>query len=140
MGIVRQFKRRDQKLHKKAEQLHDSICRAAISQILDERRKRYMKINFAQEFQTFGGEVLKDGEGNIFTLKGVCATVLLGQAQNEKATGEEKMKRYDLAKKIWASEGECDVKAEDVATLKKLVGESYLPLIVGQAFKMLEGE
>lgn len=99
-----------------------------------------MKINFAQEFKTFGGEALKDGEGNVFNLKGVCATVLLGQAQNEKATGEEKMKRYDLAKKIWDAEGECDVKAEDITTLKKLVGESYLPLIVGQAFRMLEGE
>lgn len=99
-----------------------------------------MKINFAQEFKTFGGETLKDAEGNVFNLKGVCATVLLGQQQNEKATGEEKMKRYELAKKIWDGDGVVDVKAEDITTLKKLIGESYLPLVVGQAYQMLEGE
>ena len=99
-----------------------------------------MKINVNQELKTFGNETLKDGEGNVFTLKGICATVLLGQPQNEKATGEEKMKRYDLAKKIWTAEGEVDLKAEDISLLKKLVGESYLPLIVGQVWAMLEGE
>ena len=141
MGLIRQFKKKEQKLQKKAEELHARIVRAAILQISEERRKRFMKIDFSKEFKTFGGETLKDAEGNVFTLKGVCATVLLSQQQNEKATGEEKMKRYELARKIWdAPGGVCDIKAEEIALLKKLIGDAYLPLVVGQAYIMLEGE
>ena len=87
------------------------------------------------------GKMVKEVVKENITLKSVCVDVLLNIPRDDKKemTGEEKVKRYELAKIIFAG-GEIDLESEPISLLKSLVGSSYLPLIVGPAFKMLEGK
>ena len=103
-----------------------------------------MKINFVQEIQKLEGGVLvikQEGEPDKpMLLRMACVNALMGLYEDEKnLSGEEKVKRYDMATKIQAM-SEVDFTTEEIATIKKLVAKSYSPLVVGQAWKMLEGK
>jgi hypothetical protein len=94
-----------------------------------------MKINFNQIIKTIKGEEIKD-----LTLKSVSVEALLATFNDEQSlSGEEKAKRYLLATRIYAND-ELDLTVEEVAKIKQLVGKGYGPLIVGQAWEMLEGK
>lgn len=97
-----------------------------------------MKIQFNQNLVDLAGEniVIQDEE---VTLRSVCVNALLSEFQNENSTGEDKVKRYELAKRIYEND-ELELEAKQIALLQERVGKNYLPLIVGQATKMLEGE
>jgi hypothetical protein len=72
------------------------------------------------------------------TLAWVASEALL-RATDEK-DGQRKYKLFSLAMKVGKG-GDIDLKAEDVALLKKLIGEQFAPLVVGRAFDLLgEGE
>jgi len=55
-------------------------------------------------------------------------------------SGEEKVKRFVLATRIESNSNDMDFKVEDVAKIKQLIGKGYGPLVVGQAWEMLEGK
>lgn len=117
-----------------------------------------MKIDFNHQFKTLGGEVIperpdeeivdKDGKKTIkkyppFTLKKVCENVLLApetdkNGEVKEMSGEEKAKRYGLAKRIYTGTGLVDLQAEEIVLLKGLVGRMYPTLTVGQAFEVLD--
>ena len=94
-----------------------------------------MKINFNQLIKNIQGEEIKD-----LTLKTVSVEALLATFSDEQSlSGEEKAKRYVLATRIYANPEELDLTVEEVAKIKQLIGKGYGPLIVGQAWDMLEG-
>lgn len=75
-----------------------------------------------------------------FTLALAARNALFSQFEDEKnLSGEDKYKRAALATTI-GNGGEVKLKAEDVALLKKLIGKAYGPLLVLQAWNMLEGK
>lgn len=100
-----------------------------------------MKVNFDTTLLTLDGKVVKsdvDGKKVSATLKSICVNVLMVSNPREKDLGgEEKLKRYELARKINAG-GEIEVSAEDVALLKELVGYLYGPLVVGNVYSLFE--
>jgi len=97
-----------------------------------------MKINLDQEFKALNGETMKSTDGSV-TLRSICTEALLNVTPEEKLTGEEKAKRYKLANDIFNSKDEdFEMQIEDVALLKRLVGELFTPIIVGQAFSFFE--
>tara|TARA_R110002020_G_scaffold42863_3_gene125067 strand:- start:1996 stop:2367 length:372 start_codon:yes stop_codon:yes gene_type:complete len=89
--------------------------------------------------------ILKEGVPDIIrvdtreslTAKSVCVNALLG-TNLEEATGESKHKRWELAKKIEASNGTTSLEKEDVVLLKDLIGTAYNPLVVGQLYNILK--
>ena len=94
-----------------------------------------MKINFNQPIKNIQGEEIKD-----LTLKTVSVEALLATFSDEQSlSGEEKAKRYVLATRIYANPEELDLTIEEMAKIKQLIGKGYGPLIVGQAWGMLEG-
>lgn len=109
-----------------------------------------MKINVNVEILDFDGDAIilppsqkltKDGSittipAQPFTIKMALQNVLLEQTKDDIGI-QEKIKRYELALQINKSEV-LDIKVEDVALLKKLVGERYNPLIVGRIFEVLD--
>ena len=99
-----------------------------------------MKIDFGQELRTINGDPVPEGDANSkpATLRFVSVNALLNPA-SEQIAGEEKVKRFDLAMQIHKSNGSIELTVENVSLVKKLVGEQYTPLIVGQAWRMLEG-
>lgn len=100
-----------------------------------------MKINVAQQFKEIDGTPATTGDDKKlpFLLRKVLVEALLLNYNDETPSGEDKVTRYELAVKIQAADGELEVKAEEVALMKKLVGKAYATIIVGQAWKMLEG-
>ena len=94
-----------------------------------------MKINFNQPIKNIQGEEIKD-----LTLKIISVEALLATFSDEQSlSGEEKAKRYVLATRIYANPEELDLTIEEIAKIKQLIGKGYGPLIVGQAWDMLEG-
>lgn len=86
-------------------------------------------------------EVIENGKyietKDEFQLKDVCVNSLMAQIEEEKIDGTEKVKRYLLAMKIQKA-NELELKSEEIAKLKKLIGSVYGVLVVGQAYEMLE--
>ena len=94
-----------------------------------------MKINFNRPIKNIQGEEIKD-----LTLKTVSVEALLATFPDEQSLlGEEKAKRYVLATRIYANPEELDLTIEEIAKIKQLIGKGYGPLIVGQAWDILEG-
>ena len=103
-----------------------------------------MVINVSKNLKTLTGETLKDsdGQGNAIdaTLRMACVNALLaplGQGKSE--SGMDKVKKYELAKRIYAAD-EVELSAEDISLIKERVGTVYPAMIVGQVFEMLEGK
>ena len=97
---------------------------------------------------------LKDFEGNavIFSMattekEAVNATLgrmmiesLLATFRDEEnLSGDEKLKRWQLAIKIKNADVMVELTVEEVALVKKLIGKAYSTLIVGQVWELLEG-
>ena len=101
------------------------------------------------EPEEFCGEIIvKDGKPVMkksppFTLRTACINVLImqqksPQAREKELSAEDKIKRYELAKKIYKSSGLIDLQSEEITLLKELIGKLYPPLTVGQAFEILD--
>jgi len=112
-----------------------------------------MKINPLIEIEDLNGTPLKKSvmkvnkEGKMvpvetdenFRLKDALINSLYGQYEDEKfLSGEEKMKRYFLAEKIWKVQGEIDLSAEEITLLKRLVAAAYNILIVGRVYELID--
>jgi hypothetical protein len=99
-----------------------------------------VKIDFAQPIKGLDGVALKGEDGKELTLAATCTNAVLANFQDEaNLSGDDKVKRYDLALAIHASTEPLDLKVEDVALAKKLVAKLFGPLVVGQAWRLLEG-
>ena len=93
-----------------------------------------MKINFEQPIKTMKGEDIKD-----LTLRSVTVEALLAAFDDERSlAGKDKAERYLLATRVHASQGDLDLSVEDIVKIKQLIGKGYGPLVVGQAWSMLE--
>jgi len=99
-----------------------------------------MRIDFDAFLFNMDGTNLKDvttGKERDCRLSTVCVNALLGENPHNRISGEEKLKRYILATKIYKA-GVQEVSAEEVSLMKQLIGEFYPPLITGQSMMMLE--
>lgn len=76
-------------------------------------------------------------DGNEFTLAIACVNALLAQYADEQASGDEKMQRWTLARKLWRA-AEVSVTSEEIVMLKKLVGRAFSPIVVGRVYEMME--
>lgn len=109
-----------------------------------------MKIDFSQPICGLDGQPIypatrgEDGavavSNDPMLLRSVCTGALLGVYEAERhLTGDDKVKRADMAKRIYSSGEPIDLKAEDIVELKKLVNMAYpSPLVVSAAYEMLD--
>lgn len=79
-------------------------------------------------------------EGQVLTLRKVCVDALLHESVNRSEKPELKVQRYQVALLINQADGEVTLTAEQVADTKKCVGSVFAPIVVGQAWPMLEGD
>jgi len=97
-----------------------------------------MLVNVNQTLKTMDGQVMKDNvDGNAVdaTVKMAIVNAILSPTKDE--SGIEKVKKYELAKKIYASD-EVDLDEKEIALIKERVGEGFAPIIVGQIFELLK--
>ena len=98
-----------------------------------------MEVNVSHAFKNLDGKPIKDDEGTEFTLKMACTNALLANHPNEKdITGTEKARRYNLAMDIHKAKDKIDLRSEDVTLLKELIAKMGSPLVVGQAYEILD--
>lgn len=103
-----------------------------------------MKVKMGALLMDLDGDVLKrEGKNKELvdtTLKWACIQALLGLYRDEQdMDGEEKAKRYELARRLTV-EAEPDLSVDELAKLKKLVGKAFGPSLVGPAYQLLEGK
>ena len=103
-----------------------------------------MKIDMDYGFKTIDGKEIKaEDASSSLNLGMVCINSLLmtlkdDRGQPENLSGKEKLKMYDLSMKM-KDGGMIDLTTEEIVLIKDRVGKAYNVLIVGQAFKILEG-
>jgi hypothetical protein len=94
-----------------------------------------MKYLKSTQLMTLRGNPIQEGEekatlGRI-VVASLCASV-------DRATGEEKLRRYTLAEKISNAGDEIELTAEEVSLIKKMIGLAMPTEIVGYAYKVLD--
>jgi hypothetical protein len=72
------------------------------------------------------------------TLKKVCNSSIVIPLQGDDE--EVKMKKYEIWKLLRDSQTEVELTAEQVTLLKKCIGKLQPPVIMGQAFEIIEGK
>lgn len=98
-----------------------------------------MKINFSAPILDLDGTPMTE-DGKPVSLSTLACRALLAVFPDEQALGgDTKINRYRIALKVNEG-GEQELIAEDVASLKALIGKAYGPLAVGRAYAILEGE
>jgi hypothetical protein len=88
--------------------------------------------------RTLDGQGMKDnvdGKAVDATVKMVIVNAILSPV--EKENGVDKVKKYELAKKVYASD-EVDLNENDIRLIKERIGECFPPIIVGQIFELLK--
>lgn len=102
-------------------------------------------IDFDAKFKDLDGNDVKDRQmgldgkvtESVATLGRVAANALLAITDADKdMTGETKVKRYDLAMRV--VRGQVSLKAEEISDIKAAIGKHYAPLVVGQAWRLLD--
>jgi len=98
-----------------------------------------MKFNVNEVLKALNGQTLKDvdanGESIDATLKTAIVNALLAPVQKE--SGVDKVKKYELATRVYKND-EVELTAEEISLIKKCVGENFAPIVVGQVFNILE--
>jgi hypothetical protein len=98
-----------------------------------------MKVKVNQKLKLHDGVSPIKMEGNQdLTLGSVCINSILTPVQTD--TVEQKLEKYDIFKKLRDGKAEVELSVEEIALLKKSIGTVNPPLIVGQAFEMIEGK
>jgi len=97
-----------------------------------------MKVKINQILQGSEEQALKGPKGNPLTMREVCINSLLIPSQGD----DEKLKweRYEIFKKLRDAKDEVELKLEELNIIKKSVGRTQPPLIMGQCFEILEGK
>ena len=95
------------------------------------------KINFDVVLTKLGGAALQDDEDQDLTLANAAKQALL--VLDDKQTGEQKYENYCLATKVVAG-GDVTLKSEEISKIKEAIGKYMYPIVVGQAWDLLEGK
>jgi hypothetical protein len=82
-------------------------------------------------------EVGKDGQAETAVVRTALVNALL--QPTDKDAGIDKMKKYDLAMRIYSAKTLVELTIEECAMVKELVGKSFAPLVVGQLWNLLDG-
>ena len=97
-----------------------------------------MKVKVNEVLRTLDGQTMKDnvdGQAVDATVKTVIVNAVL--APVDKESGIDKVKKYELAKKIYASD-EVDLDEDEIKTIKDAVGKNFAPIVVGQIYELLK--
>ena len=105
-----------------------------------------MKIDLSQKIFGMQGTkpIPNPDTGKDYTLKDVCMEAVLFTEINpqtglSKATGKEKYERHELYRKLKDVYKEVDLSVDEIAEIKKCIGDLKPPLVMGQCWDYLEG-
>jgi hypothetical protein len=94
-------------------------------------------VHTKETLKDFAGLPLKDGDKEITNGAILVNALTMPRAGDENVSGEEKLKRYELARKLYTSEV-VDLTSEQVVTLRELVSKTYSVVVTGQILEWLK--
>lgn len=96
-------------------------------------------IDFTKELHGLDEKPILSSDGKTpFTLGEVCVNALeLSSPEDKNITGVDKLKMYELAKKIYKNK-DAVLTAEEVTLIKDRVAKYYATIVVGPAFEILD--
>jgi len=100
-----------------------------------------MKINvFVKVVDVDGADIIAPGAKGPMTLQDVIFNSILVPSQDD--DDKKKYEKYEIFKKVKNAnkDGLVDLDIEDIATIKKSIGKVQPPLVLGQAYDLLEGK
>ena len=97
-----------------------------------------MKVKINQEIKDALGAPIITGATSKLFLKDVCISSILSPIQGDDEMS--KWKKYEIFKKLRDAKVEVELTAEEISTIKKAISHFQPPLIMGQAFEMIEGK
>jgi hypothetical protein len=105
-----------------------------------------MKIDFSYTFtDILTGEPIAESPGKdkpeitmTLAIIGVRALMQIDDPRGEHTSGEQKVKDFQLAQRI-VKGGEIEITAEEATRLKHRIAKFFGPIIVGQAWPLLDG-
>jgi len=96
-----------------------------------------MQVDFSAPILDLNGQPLVDDNGPV-NLGVICLQALLANHDEDRnLSGLEKVRRFNLATEIHANKI-VNVSAEDIALLKQLVARSFIVLVTGRAWALLD--
>lgn len=97
-----------------------------------------MKIKLETVIVNEVGEEMDISEGKKATLSAIITTALLTPfKQDDNMSGEEKAELFNIWFDKIKDKKEADLKPEEVVKIKKRIGYGFPPIVVGQAYKLL---
>ena len=98
-----------------------------------------LAVDFAAPINNLDGTPMRKDDKTVLTLDEVASTALLSSYQDESnLDGVEKNKRFWLAKKIHDQRKDPVLTADEITLIKRLIAKAYNPLVVGQAWTILD--
>ncbi len=99
-----------------------------------------MAIDFATPIMQMDGKTpVRQDDKTILTLDIMVTNVLLASFQDEPGlSGVDKVKRFNLAKRIYDKRKDPTVSADEIALIKTLISKAYNPLLTGRAWEILD--
>lgn len=92
-----------------------------------------MKINLNQQFKDLDGNILKDSrDENQLPINKQIGNLIF-QSQDK----EDPLRSYELAKKIYYSEGETDYEVSEISIIKAKIKEGFFAGYAGQALEII---
>ena len=98
-----------------------------------------MFIDTTTTIKSLDGKTMKGDDGNGNAIDVIAKTIMVNAVLDPvaKESGVDKIRKYELAKKIYAND-KVDLNEEDIKLIKERVGTIYAPLVVGQIFELLK--
>ncbi len=102
-----------------------------------------MKIKFddKEPFKDLRGEeikIKKDSKESL-TFRSACIEALLANPPDDRASGKEKLRRFELAQTLSnVEESEFDVSVEDISLIKSMAGKTFVTIVVGRLYTAIE--
>lgn len=99
-----------------------------------------MMIKVGEALRSFNGEAMQmqdTPESPVYemTLGKVVVEALL--VNERELTATDKVRRYDLALRVYNAKNEVEVTPEELTEIRACVGKAYPPVVVGAAYKLL---
>ena len=97
-----------------------------------------MKIKILTKLFNVDDKTIKGPDTKDLTVKDVCINALLSPKMDD----SEKVKwdKYELYKRLKTAKDVVELSAEEIVLLKQAIGKTQPPLIMGQAWEVLESK
>ena len=96
-----------------------------------------MKVQISTKLKGIKGEPINDN-GQVLTLKDIVINGVLSPVDGDDE--KKKWEKYEIFKKVRDAKDVADLTAEEITVIKKCIAKMSPPLIMGQAFEIIEGK